>query len=302
MIKYLKNKGITIKVLKKFNISFKDDTAFFPVYDKNNNKLYTKYRRIGEPIKNPKDSHTSLYGIQFLKENKKVILTEGETDTLSCHTINLPAITSTTGVMSNYTPDMVESLNGKDIYICFDNDIAGHKGMAKIYKTFPEAKFVFLTDEETGINGDLNDFILNNDIEIVRKKFNEATKIVDGFKSHHDIKFTLKESNALTPYKRAYSLEQDDELRRLEAKAVPFRSLMDFNSSNMAICPFHNDTNASLSLKEDKNFVKCFVCDETHDTIGFIMKRDNLMFYEAIAYLVGAKYQEVRGVNLCNHD
>lgn len=302
MIKYLTKKGITQSVIKKFNISFKDNTAFFPVYDVNNNKLYTKYRRLGEPIKNPKNSHTSLYGVQFLKNHKKVILAEGETDVLSCHTIGLPAITATTGVMSNYTPEMVDLLKDKDIYICFDNDTPGHKGMAKIYKTFPDAKFVFLTDEETGVKGDLNDFILKNPPEVVKKKFNNTEKVKEGFVSHHGIKFTLKETNTLTKYKRDYALDQDDENRRLEAKAVPFTSLIEFNRSNMALCPFHNDKNPSLSLKKDKNYVKCFVCDEMFDTIGFIMKRDNKLFYEAIAYLVGPKYKEVKGVNLCNHD
>lgn len=45
---------------------------------------------------------------------------------------------------------------------------------------------------------------------------------------------------------------------------------------NKAVCPFHNDTNPSLSLNNDKGLFHCFGCGESGDIVAFIQKLDNL--------------------------
>ena len=56
------------------------------------------------------------------------------------------------------------------------------------------------------------------------------------------------------------------------------------------ICPFHNDSNASLMLMKSKAkgtlYLKCFVCCEAWDSIGFIQKRDNLNFIQAVRSVI----------------
>ncbi|ADX98313.1 CHC2 zinc finger domain-containing protein [Mycoplasma suis] len=49
-----------------------------------------------------------------------------------------------------------------------------------------------------------------------------------------------------------------------------------------AICPFHDDTRASLSVSEEKNIFKCFSCGVTGDAISFVMKKENIPFNEAV--------------------
>jgi hypothetical protein len=97
---YLKNKGITPAIIDKFKISWNDETLFLPVFDRLNNKLYTKYKRNDQQLMNPSGANIALYGQQFLDQSKNVVITEGESDCLALHTIGVLAVTSTTGVMS----------------------------------------------------------------------------------------------------------------------------------------------------------------------------------------------------------
>ena len=38
------------------------------------------------------------------------------------------------------------------------------------------------------------------------------------------------------------------------------------------LCPFHDDTNPSMSVSEDKKIFKCFSCGETGNAITFVQK------------------------------
>ena len=64
----------------------------------------------------------------------------------------------------------------------------------------------------------------------------------------------------------------------------------------LALCPFHDDKNPSLSVSASKQLYKCFSCGAGGDAIGFIMEYDNLSFWEAIKKLA-QKY----GISLPTH-
>ena len=51
--------------------------------------------------------------------------------------------------------------------------------------------------------------------------------------------------------------------------------------SNKTICPFHNDHNASLTLKTDKGMWRCWVCDKGGNSINFVREYYGLSFIEA---------------------
>lgn len=51
------------------------------------------------------------------------------------------------------------------------------------------------------------------------------------------------------------------------------------------LCPFHNDTTPSFMVSPAKNLCKCFACGEGGSPVVFIMKHENLNYYEAIKYL-----------------
>jgi len=57
------------------------------------------------------------------------------------------------------------------------------------------------------------------------------------------------------------------------------------------LCPFHNDSNASLMLMRSKAkgtfYLKCFACQTVVDSIGYIMKRDGVDFIKAVRIING---------------
>lgn len=66
------------------------------------------------------------------------------------------------------------------------------------------------------------------------------------------------------------------------AKQYDFKQLHDFRNS-YGLCPFHDDTNPSLVLKNNK--VRCFSCDKSWDTIQFVMDKEGLTFPQAVRRL-----------------
>lgn len=51
------------------------------------------------------------------------------------------------------------------------------------------------------------------------------------------------------------------------------------------ICPFHDDTNPSLSVSKEKQIYKCFSCGEAGNVYTFLMKYENITFNEALEKL-----------------
>jgi len=50
----------------------------------------------------------------------------------------------------------------------------------------------------------------------------------------------------------------------------------------IAKCPWHNDTNPSLTINDDKNLCFCFVCKGGSDSVAFVQQKFGLNFAEAI--------------------
>lgn len=53
----------------------------------------------------------------------------------------------------------------------------------------------------------------------------------------------------------------------------------------VGLCPFHEDRNPSFYVSPAKNICKCFSCGEGGSPIHFIMKHEQLSYYEALKYL-----------------
>lgn len=53
----------------------------------------------------------------------------------------------------------------------------------------------------------------------------------------------------------------------------------------LGLCPFHSDSTPSFSVSPAKNICKCFACGEGGSAVHFIMKHEQLTYYEALKYL-----------------
>lgn len=49
-----------------------------------------------------------------------------------------------------------------------------------------------------------------------------------------------------------------------------------------AVCPFHNDSNPSLSISEDKQIYKCFVCNAGGNVFNFVQDIEKIPFIDAV--------------------
>lgn len=64
--------------------------------------------------------------------------------------------------------------------------------------------------------------------------------------------------------------------------------------NHFAICPFHNDTNPSLSISKDKQIFKCFVCNEAGNVFTFLQKFKKIPYMRAVkevADIVGIEFK-----------
>ncbi|MBR2651609.1 DNA primase, partial [bacterium] len=50
----------------------------------------------------------------------------------------------------------------------------------------------------------------------------------------------------------------------------------------LAICPFHQDSDPSLTINDQKNIFKCFACNESGNSVTFVQKYKNCSFIDAI--------------------
>lgn len=62
-------------------------------------------------------------------------------------------------------------------------------------------------------------------------------------------------------------------------------SLKRAGSSYIGLCPFHNEKTPSFSVSPQKGIFHCFGCGEGGNSIGFLMKIENISFYEAVTRL-----------------
>ena len=53
----------------------------------------------------------------------------------------------------------------------------------------------------------------------------------------------------------------------------------------MGLCPFHREKTPSFSVSMDKQIFKCFGCSEGGNVISFIMKIENLDFWDSVEFL-----------------
>ncbi len=64
-------------------------------------------------------------------------------------------------------------------------------------------------------------------------------------------------------------------------------SLRRAGSSYRGLCPFHDDSTPSFYVSPSRGICKCFACGEGGDVVQFVMKIEQLRYYEALKFLAG---------------
>lgn len=75
------------------------------------------------------------------------------------------------------------------------------------------------------------------------------------------------------------------EAARIEDVVGEFVSLKKKGVNLVGLCPFHTDKTPSFYVSPSKNICKCFACGEGGSAVHFIMKHEQLSYYEALKYL-----------------
>lgn len=68
------------------------------------------------------------------------------------------------------------------------------------------------------------------------------------------------------------------------------------------VCPFHDDTNPSMSVSREKQIFTCFTCHHTGNVFTFLMDYDKMSFNETLKYLGDRVGVDTRGVSVKQSD
>lgn len=70
----------------------------------------------------------------------------------------------------------------------------------------------------------------------------------------------------------------------------------------VGLCPFHDDRTPSFYVSPAKNICKCFACGEGGSPIHFVMKHEQMSYYEALKYLARKYNIEIVEKELTNEE
>lgn len=322
---FLNTRGITDTVIAAFYIHTADvpelrlqNAIAIPVNNVDGTHAFNKYRR--DPMEGPvkpkylfeRGGKVTLYGADKLVAEQShaaiplikspVIITEGELDTLVCWSANIPAVSSTAGATS-FQDEWVELLSHYEVYVCFDNDEAGHKGAIKVLEKLPTARIIIVPNQldvkdisdYRARGGDIHQLIKTaftvTDLEDAKTQYeqlsaawrlNEA-KFFEMYIEHHKKPALPSNVNGAA----APTSKSDDRLER--AKSVDCLTLLPFTTKGrypVTKCLWHSDSDPSLTYYARNNSCYCHSCGKYADAVEIVMTRDTVTFKEALKKLL----------------
>lgn len=184
-IKFLEeDHKISREVWQNNGLTFDSDHLNIPYHSPSGEYLFKKTRE--NPLFTGKDkylyppkTHMTLYLYHKLSDKNGVILTEGELDTLTLLSLNIPATTS--GGVTSFKEEFVTYFKDIKVYICFDTDKPGKENAKRVAlqlaKSGIEVWIVELPDMEGG--KDIGDYFrLGHTKEEFRLLCKNAQKVV----------------------------------------------------------------------------------------------------------------------------
>ena len=71
--------------------------------------------------------------------------------------------------------------------------------------------------------------------------------------------------------------------------------------NHFGVCPFHDDTNPSMSVSRDKQIYKCFSCGASGNVFQFVMEYEHVSFKEALQIIANKVGIELKGIHIDTH-
>ena len=146
---YLKEHGISPETIDKFKLSWDENELHIPVLDERGKAVFAKHRNLKYDPENPESqkyrydsgAHATLFNYPAVKEKSYMVISEGEVDCMKLNQEGVPSASSTGG-SKTFMKEWAELLEGKTIFIAYDNDSAGRSGTIKLLELMPEARAV----------------------------------------------------------------------------------------------------------------------------------------------------------------
>ena len=310
---WLNTRGVSDETIALFNIhtithpTLGDDTIVIPVNNADGSFSFNKYRRnpFNEHPQLPKyvydkGGRTTLFGFDKLPPRTttphRVVVTEGELDTLVLTSLNIHAVTSTGGAMT-FSDDFalqLQSITTQDnIYFCFDNDEAGANGMVRALTHLPGAKVVFIP-EHPGVK-DVTDFVSRGGdfhaLLSAARSYGSLQDVIDDRLTRAAQWLPVRFHDAYIKYhtpapKSFYPKEpfSGDTTPLERAKAVLCPDILEFKRGK-ALCPVHNEKTPSLQYYPKTNTAFCFGCSKSFDAVDLYRAVHSVDFKTAVAAL-----------------
>jgi len=172
VLKYLHSRLISNEVIKQYRLGWTGTRIAFPIYNEFklcvNMKLYdpSAKDKIPKMIHYTNSEESRSYGSPpllyplgiFELEPKKIVICEGEWDTLNLISLGIPAIT-TTGGAKTWPSAYTTNFQNKEVIIAYDNDEAGKSGESLVFKHLINiAKSIHSLQIPKRYGKDINDF------------------------------------------------------------------------------------------------------------------------------------------------
>lgn len=162
---FVSERGITKRTILAHEIGWDGQRYTIPIYGEDGELLNVRRYKMNASAQADKmlniagHGAAQIYGLDVLAKNDKIVITEGETDRLLLQQHGQPAVTHTAGAMT-FRPQWGPLFEGKEVWVCYDNDETGKKGAQKvrnILKNFAEVHIMEIPLTNKG--ADITDYL-----------------------------------------------------------------------------------------------------------------------------------------------
>lgn len=286
---YLNGRGITDAVIDRAELGWNGERITIPVYGRDGTLALFKLGKAPDDTSDtpkmlyyPAGAKVDLYGWDVLAAQPPfVIICEGEYDRLVLESHGFPAVTGTSGAAVFRDEWAAPIRMVPTIYVCFDNDDAGHDGIERVVALIPQARVVELPPE-IGEGGDVTDFF----VRLGKSGPDFMTLLEDAKPGSSELETSAQSSSRRSPAKRAADLERLKGSVRIEEVIAQYLTLQPSGGrALMGRCPFHEDREPSFAVYPDTQSFYCFGCKQHGDVIAFVMEAERLSFRETLQVL-----------------